>query len=143
MGIMSGTGAVRTNFIDYNRDKMEKQMRLDQVIDRLNKLGGSELVVLGAQQYREKDGQGHHVAFTDAIRHDFKSKNPTTRWSDIITPEIVFPKHFLAANSDGIRPACSASYPSSTCSSTCSCVVSSCFFLTRHILLPISNEQGC
>ncbi|MGF0098747.1 DUF4113 domain-containing protein, partial [Prevotella sp. SGI.027] len=84
MGIMSDS-AVQTNFIDYNRDKMEKQMRLDQVIDHLNKLGGPELVVLGAQQYREKDEQGHHVAFTDAIRHDFKSKNPTTRWSDIIT----------------------------------------------------------
>lgn len=84
MGIMPDN-AVQTNFIDYNRDKMEKQMRLDQVIDRLNKLGGPELVVLGAQQYREKDEQGHHVAFTDAIRHDFRSKNPTTRWSDIIT----------------------------------------------------------
>ena len=22
--------------------------------------------------------------FADAIKHDFKSKNPTTRWSDII-----------------------------------------------------------
>ena len=24
------------------------------------------------------------VGFANAIKHDFKSKNPTTRWSDII-----------------------------------------------------------
>ena len=31
-----------------------------------------------------KDGKGKADVFANAIKHDFKSKNPTTRWSDII-----------------------------------------------------------
>ena len=29
-------------------------------------------------------GEGKADVFADAIKHDHKSKNPTTRWSDII-----------------------------------------------------------
>ena len=29
-------------------------------------------------------GKGKANVFANAIKHDFKSKNPTTRWSDII-----------------------------------------------------------
>ena len=56
--------------------------RLDAVIDRINKVNGSETIVLGSQQYVGKDGKT--VTFANAIKHDFRSKNPTTRWSDII-----------------------------------------------------------
>jgi len=31
-----------------------------------------------------KDVKGKADVFANAIKHDFKSKNPTTRWSDII-----------------------------------------------------------
>ena len=31
-----------------------------------------------------QDGKGKANIFANAIKHDFKSKNPTTRWSDII-----------------------------------------------------------
>ena len=31
-----------------------------------------------------KAGKGKAQVFANAIKHDFKSKNPTTRWSDII-----------------------------------------------------------
>ena len=56
------------------------------VIDRINKVNGTETIVLGSQQYTQKDGKGKAKAnvFANAIKHDFKSKNPTTRWSDII-----------------------------------------------------------
>ena len=51
---------------------------------RCSKFNGTETVVLGAQQYTQKDGKGKAEVFANAIKHDFRSKNPTTRWSDII-----------------------------------------------------------
>ena len=54
------------------------------VIDRINKVNGTETIVLGSQQYTQKDGKGKANVFANAIKHDFKSKNPTTRWNDII-----------------------------------------------------------
>ena len=54
------------------------------VIDCINKVNGTETIVLGSQQYAQKDGKGNANVFANAIKHDYKSKNPTTRWSDII-----------------------------------------------------------
>ncbi len=54
------------------------------IIDRINKCYGSETIVIGAQQYTRPNGEGKAEVFANAIKHDFKSKNPTTRWSDII-----------------------------------------------------------
>ena len=78
-------------------------------LDRINRMNGSETVVIGAQQYTRKDGNGKAAiereksracsnssereqarpkvkadVFANAIKHDFKSKNPTTRWADVI-----------------------------------------------------------
>ena len=53
-------------------------------IDRINKLNGSETIVIGSRQYTQKNGKGRADVFANAIKHDHKSKNPTTRWSDII-----------------------------------------------------------
>ena len=69
---------------DFNAEQFEKMKRLDAVIDRINRVNGSETIVLGAQQYTRCDGKGKADVFANAIRHDFRSKNPTTRWSDII-----------------------------------------------------------
>ena len=51
---------------------------------RINRMHGSETIVIGAQQYTQKNGKGKAEVFANAIKHDFRSKNPTTRWSDII-----------------------------------------------------------
>ena len=67
---------IQQDLFDTNAEQFEKMKRLDAVIDRINKVNGTETIVLGSQQYTQKDG--------NAIKHDFKSKNPTTRWSDII-----------------------------------------------------------
>ena len=56
----------------------------DEVVDRINRMQGSEAIVIGAQQYTRKDGKGKANVFANAIKHDFRSPNPTTRWSDII-----------------------------------------------------------
>ena len=52
-------------------------------MDKINKINGSETIVLGAQQYTKGKGEKAEV-FANSIKHDHKSKNPTTRWSDII-----------------------------------------------------------
>ena len=52
---------IQQDLFDTNAEQFEKMKRLDAVIDRINKVNG-----------------------TETIKHDFKSKNPTTRWSDII-----------------------------------------------------------
>ncbi len=100
---------VQTDLFDYNAEQFEKMKRLDAAIDYINKVNGSETLVLGSQQYTKKDGKGKAEVFANAIKHgpkeqreqsqagldsaesrlrkskaQFKSKNPTTRWSDII-----------------------------------------------------------
>ena len=75
---------MQLDLFDYNADQFQKMKRLDTVIDRINKVNGTETVVLGAQQYTQKDSKGKAEVFANAIKHDFRSKNPTTRWSDII-----------------------------------------------------------
>ena len=75
---------IQPDLFDYNAEQFEKMKRLDAVIDRINKVNGTETIVLGSQQYPQKDGKGKANVFANAIKHDFRSKNPTTRWSDII-----------------------------------------------------------
>ena len=75
---------IQQDLFDINAEKYEKMQRLDAVIDKINKVNGSETIVLGSQQYTSKEGKGKADVFANAIKHDFKSKNPTTRWSDII-----------------------------------------------------------
>ena len=81
---VSPNSPVQTDLFDYNAEQFEKMKRLDAAIDHINKVNGSETLVLGSQQYTKKDGKGKAEVFANAIKHDFKSKNPTTRWSDII-----------------------------------------------------------
>ena len=75
---------IQQDLFDTNAEQFEKMKQLDAVIDRINKVNGTETIVLGSQQYTQKNGKGKANVFANAIKHDFKSKNPTTRWSDII-----------------------------------------------------------
>lgn len=81
---LSPANAIQTSLADYNPALYQKMRRLDATIDRINRINGSETVVLGSQQYTAKDGKGKAAHFADAIRRDRKSPNYTTRWSDII-----------------------------------------------------------
>jgi len=96
MGI-SPNCPIQQDLFDVTAEQIEKMKRLDEVIDRINKCYGSETIVIGAQQYTRPNGKGRAEVFArstsgrllptgrkNAIKHDFKSKNPTTRWSDII-----------------------------------------------------------
>ena len=82
---------MQLDLFDYSAEQFQKMKRLDAVIDRINKVNGSETIVLGSQQYTRREVGGGEArpkvkadVFANAIRHDFRSKNPTTRWSDII-----------------------------------------------------------
>ena len=83
MGI-SPDSPIQQDLFDLNAEQIQKMRRLDEVIDRINRLNGSETIVIGAQQYTQRNGKGKAEVFANAIKHDFKSKNPTTRWSDVI-----------------------------------------------------------
>ena len=75
---------IQQDLFDVNAEQIQKMRRLDEVVDRINRMNGSETIVIGAQQYTRKDGKGKADVFANAIKHDFKSKNPTTRWADVI-----------------------------------------------------------
>jgi DNA polymerase V len=81
---ISDASQIQTNFIDFNADRHSKVQRLTEVIDNINRVNGSETIVLGSQQYTAKDGKGKAASFRDAIKHDFRSHNFTTRWQDIL-----------------------------------------------------------
>ena len=83
MGI-SPDSPIQQDLFDLNAEQIQKIRRLDEVIDRINRMHGSETIVIGTQQYTQKNGKGKAEVFANAIKHDFRSKNPTTRWSDII-----------------------------------------------------------
>ena len=83
MGI-GPSNAIQQDLFDLNAEQIQKMRRIDQVVDRINRMNGSETIVLGAQQYTRKDGKGKADVFANAIKHDFRSPNPTTRWSDVI-----------------------------------------------------------
>ena len=108
MGITPNS-PIQQDLFDVSAEQIEKMNKLDKVIDRINKRYGSETVVIGSQQYTQKDVMATAAiereqsqagldsaerkqarpkvkaeVFANAIKHDFKSKNPTTRWSDII-----------------------------------------------------------
>ena len=108
MGI-SPDSPIQQDLFDLNAEQIQKMRRLDEVIDRINRMHGSETIVIGAQQYTQKNGKGKAAiereqsqaclgsaerkqarpkvkaeVFANAIKHDFRSKNPTTRWADII-----------------------------------------------------------
>lgn len=83
MAIGPGT-PIQHDLFDINAEQFQKLRRIDKVVDRINRMQGTETIVLGAQQYIRKDGRGKADVFANAIKHDFRSPNPTTRWSDII-----------------------------------------------------------
>ena len=84
MGIAPNS-PIQQDFFDIDAEQIQKLKRLDAVIDRINKINGSETIVIGSQQYTPKGGKGKAPVFASAMKQEFKSKNPTTRWSDIIT----------------------------------------------------------
>ena len=81
---ISPNSPIQQDLFDMDAEQIQKLKRLDAVVDRINKIHGSETIVIGAQQYTKPGGKSRADVFSNAMKQDFKSKNPTTRWSDII-----------------------------------------------------------
>lgn len=81
---LSDASHVQTNFIDFDPDRHHRVQCVTDVVDNINRVNGTETIVLGSQQYTAPGGKGKASRFSDAIKHDFRSHNFTTRWSDII-----------------------------------------------------------
>lgn len=83
MGV-AADNPIQHDLFDIKPEQYDKLKSLDDVLDRINRLYGTETLVVGSQQYTQKEGKGKADVFANAIKHDFRSKNPTTRWSDVI-----------------------------------------------------------
>ncbi len=57
-------GGVHTNFLNYNHDRYLKMRNLDAVVDRLNKTGGSETVIIASQYYKENQKYSEVLKFS-------------------------------------------------------------------------------
>lgn len=75
---------MQPDLFDYDPAAYDKMRRIDSVVDRINRLCGSETIVVGSQQFTAPKGKGKAGRFATAIRRDLCSPCPTTRWSDII-----------------------------------------------------------
>ena len=62
MGI-SPNSPIQQDLFDVTAEQIGKMKRLDEVIDRINKLNGSETIVIGAQQYTRPNGKGRAEVF--------------------------------------------------------------------------------
>ena len=56
MGI-SPDSPIQQDLFDLNAAQIQTMRRLDEVIDRINRMHGSETIVIGAQQYTQKNGK--------------------------------------------------------------------------------------
>ena len=63
MGI-SPDSPIQQDLFDLNAEQIQKMRRLDEVIDRINRMHGSETIVIGAQQYTQKNGKGKAEVFS-------------------------------------------------------------------------------
>ena len=81
---ISPSTPLQQDLFDVDAEKIQKLKRLDAAIDKINKINGTETIVIAAQQYTKPHGEGRADVFANAMKQDHKSKNPSTRWSDII-----------------------------------------------------------
>lgn len=73
---LPATNGFQPDLFEYDPERFLKLRSLDKAIDKINRVVGHDTVVIGSQIY-PKD-------CSSITKYDLKSKNPTTRWSDII-----------------------------------------------------------
>lgn len=76
--------AIQTDFMDFDARRHEKMQLITTATDGINLSNGSETVILGCQQYRQRDERGKSIGFRDAIRHQFRSKSYSLRRKEFL-----------------------------------------------------------
>lgn len=79
MGITTPEGT-QPDLFEFDPAKAERRRRLDETVDRINRVEGRDTVTLGSQLY---SGSACRSA-SDIMRHEHRSPRPTTCWDDII-----------------------------------------------------------
>ena len=77
MGVIPNS-AIQPDLFTFDATRHTHMQQLDKAVDKINKVDGTETVILSSQQYLRG------TKFADAIKHDFKSSCPTTRWCEIM-----------------------------------------------------------
>lgn len=77
MGVIPNS-AIQPDLFTFDATRHTHMQQLDKAVDKINKVDGTETVILSSQQYPRG------TKFADAIKHDFKSSCPTTRWCEIM-----------------------------------------------------------
>ena len=79
-----GHDGIQPDLFDYSPERAGKMHRIDKTIDAINRLYGRDTIVTLAQVYTDSSCDNQGGAFDRIMRHDLRSANPTTRWTDII-----------------------------------------------------------
>ena len=77
MGVIPNS-VIQPDLFTFDATRHTNMQQLDKAVDKINKVDGTETVILSSQQYPRG------TKFADAIKHDFKSSCPTTRWCEIM-----------------------------------------------------------
>lgn len=77
-GITPAT-ALQPDLFSFDPERRRKNAGVSAAVDIINRRIGADTVVLGAQQYRQKDADGKSVKFVNAIRRALKSPDYSTR----------------------------------------------------------------
>lgn len=75
---ISPSESFQPDLFEFDPDHRRKHNDLSSALDRINGRMGADMVVLGAQQYREKAPDGKSIKFVNAIRRAMKSPNYST-----------------------------------------------------------------
>lgn len=75
---ISSDSAIQPDLFAYDAGRSRKLRDVSLALDRINGRMGADAVVLGAQQYRDRDPDGKTIKFVNAIRRARKSPDYTT-----------------------------------------------------------------
>lgn len=76
---ISSANAVQPDLFTFNPERRKKYQDISTAVDTINRRIGTDTVVLGAQQHREKGEDGKSIKFVNAIRRAMKSPDYSTR----------------------------------------------------------------
>lgn len=78
---ISSGQVIQPDLFDYDAARSVKYRNISEAMDEINRRLGSDMVILAAQQYPQKDEEGKNVKFSHAIRRAMKSPDYSTSFS--------------------------------------------------------------